>query len=269
MEIRVEEGRVEVDLEIDASARRHFRDLLDSPRHEAIFGEDAEGETIRRSRFFSESGLRIRTSEAGEVVPGTVVLLEERERAPREPPPTNDGLIAPERSSRILFARLEYLLPDAPGSIQILPPPPEGGEGDSPSIGFVTLHLGMPIHDFRYLRGAEELELDWGDAWRSRYANEDLRHHHRSPILDHVYIDEFEVRHEILLRVGALSSWITPAVEDPDVIAPGERAAVARQVGEFLLEHNPLVIDGEPAPPTLERVDYVDIGLHGITVDGG
>ena len=124
----------------------------------------------------------------------------------------------------------------------------------------------MPLHDFRYLEGPELLRLDWRDGWRSRYDSLDLRRDHESPLLDYVYIGDFEVRHEILIRVRDLSPWFTPALASSDEIAPDERAAVAEEVAELLLSRSSLFIDGEEVRLTVDSVEYLEFGFVGVAV---
>ena len=42
--------------------------------------------------------------------------------------------------------------------------------------------------------------------------------------------------------------------------------AVEQRIGEFMLERNPVLIDGEAVEPILDRMNYVTVGVTGIRI---
>lgn len=268
LEVRVETDAVRMRLEIDPSDVEHFADLLDAERYRALSAEDeTETETERRRRFFSSTGILVLAGPEGAPLPGRVVMLEERERAPREAPLVPPSFTPPPRDERVLYVELEYPLASHPTSLSLVPPLLNGESLARVNIGFITLHLGTPLHDFRYLSRTEGLDLRWDDPWYSRFRNSNLRRHHQSPILVYVYVDDFEVRLEILARLRDLEPWLELELRDANQVSADERSDVGRRVGAFLAEHNPMTIDGEPVTLGLDQLDYVNLGLRGMTLN--
>ena len=48
---------------------------------------------------------------------------------------------------------------------------------------------------------AATLNLDWADPWYSRFDNPNLKRHHKSALMSFLYVEPYEVRHEILARI--------------------------------------------------------------------
>jgi hypothetical protein len=77
-----------------------------------------------------------------------------------------------------------------------------------------------------------------------------------------VSIEAFEVRHEVLVKLGDLAPQLGLA---PDgALAPEEQGAVAAAVRDLVAEHGGLTIDGEARAPASERVDFVTVGDTGV-----
>ena len=71
------------------------------------------------------------------------------------------------------------------------------------------------------------------------------------------YIAPYEVRYEILARVKDLSAWIDLGLRDGDVIEADEFEGLKERIGEFFLENEKVLIDGEALRPILDRVTFV------------
>lgn len=111
-------------------------------------------------------------------------------------------------SKYVVFVEIIYQLKHKPGKISITPPLREGYKVTFANIGFVTYHRKIPVNDIRYLGKKETINLDWKDPWYSSFDNRNIRRHHNSSLMSFLYIDPYEVRHEILARVKDLESWI-------------------------------------------------------------
>lgn len=108
------------------------------------------------------------------------------------------------------------------------------------------------------------------DPWYSAFDNADLQRHHRAPIMTFLYIEPYEVRFEILIRLKTLASWMAldmdahVNIKDPMPIDAGTRAQLRERIGQFFLQHDQVQIDGAPSRPILDRVEFVKATPQGI-----
>ena len=79
-----------------------------------------------------------------------------------------------------------------------------------------------------------------------------------------IYIEPFEVRHEILVRVKDMSAWLPLQLKGTEMIEADELEALKQRIGLFLLAHNPLKLDGKTLQPILDRSHYVEVGASSI-----
>jgi hypothetical protein len=169
----------------------------------------------------------------------------------------------PPEDKRVLYVELIYPFTERPRELAIVPP--LDGRGDARNtIGFIAYHKAVPIIDFRYLSQGEKLTLDWEDPWYSKFDNPNLARHHKIGLMSFLYVEPYEVRHEILTRVKDLEGWMDLGLHGDRFIEPDEFEGLKRRIGEFFLTKNPVVIDGRPYRPILDRMDYIRIGLSGI-----
>ena len=75
------------------------------------------------------------------------------------------------------------------------------------TIGFIVYHKSVPVIDFRYLGAPSTLTLD-PDPWYSAFDNPNLKRHHKDALMSYLYVEPYEVRHEILTRVKDLGEWM-------------------------------------------------------------
>jgi len=155
-------------------------------------------------------------------------------------------------------ANLAYPVGGQMATLAILPP-----ADASVSTGLVALHRGVPVSDLLPLQKPLTLALDWADPWRSRFDNPEFVRRHAEP-RSYVYVEPYEVRHELLLRLKDFKPWLDLGLRDPRFIEDGEREPLKRALGAFLLGRNPLLIDGTPATPQLDRVEFVRFNRAGV-----
>jgi hypothetical protein len=118
------------------------------------------------------------------------------------------------------------------------------------------------VNDFRYLSQEETLRLDWSDPWYSTFERKTLKRRYSAPAAAFLYIENFEVRKEIVFRPKDLQQWIDLGIEDQLTIASGDRDSIRAKAAEFLAEHTPVKIDGESASGTLDRVHFIERTLR-------
>ncbi|MEE8504779.1 MAG: hypothetical protein V3S40_01015, partial [Kiloniellales bacterium] len=166
---------------------------------------------------------------------------------------------------RVLYAEIEYPFAEPPKTLTIIPPLDEQGVA-AVNTGFIAYHKGVPVIDFRYLSAPATVNLDWEDPWYSRFDNPSLKRHHKSALMSFLYVEPYQVRHEVLTRIKDLEEWMDLGLRGDDSIEPDEWDGLMARVGAFLLTRNPVAIDGSPAEPALARANFVSVGLRGIQV---
>jgi hypothetical protein len=162
---------------------------------------------------------------------------------------------APE-DKRVLYAELIYPFKTRPKMLTIIPPLDKRGV-PAVSIGFIAFHKEVPIVDYRYLTEAAKLQLDWADPWYSRFENKALKRWQQSGLMTFLYIEPYEVRHETLVRVKDMESWIDLGLRDKEFIEVDEFESLKERIGEFFLKHSKVLIDGKPFRPILDRTSFV------------
>ena len=266
-EITILDDRVEVALEIYVGDLKSFRELIPD---DLLKDQQVERPPLeeRLSRL-SDRGLRFVT-DTGKTLQAELRLAEPRLRKDRFSPFA--GMINPFTSRRIqdapedkrvLYAELVYPFGEtSPGSLTITPPLDDAGL-PLVTIGFILYHKSVPVIDFRYLSGPSTLTLD-SDPWYSRFDNPNLKRHHKSALMSFLYVEPYEVRHEILTRVRDLDAWTDLGLRGDKYIEVDELEPLKQRIGEFMLGRNPVLVDGEALEPILDRTNYVKVALTGI-----
>jgi len=222
-----------------------------------------------RIKHFAEQRFQFVT-ETGEKLPAQLQLVDPRMRKDRRSPFA--GMINPmtrqrvpqaPQDKRVLYAEIIYPYTTKPRELTIVPPLDEEGRAQV-SIGFIAYHKAVPIIDFRYLGAPATLNLDWTDPWYSKFDNPNLKRHHKSALMSFLYVEPYEVRHEILTRVKDLHVWMDLGLRGDEYIEVDELEPLKQRIGEFLLTRNPVLVDGQALKPILDRANYVKVGITGI-----
>jgi hypothetical protein len=254
-EIFIEDDRVLVELDIGFSDLDSFRNLMPDALYEKL-GHPAEPEASRMQRFFEEDLVLIANGDSA--LRGRVLELIPRSKVDRDPitgEPLEDT--TGDDIERVIFARLEYALPERPATLTI-----RGPHSGSVGIGFVAYHLGVAVNDFRYLTPNQTLELNWDDPWYSRFGARSMRRRYFAPMNGFLYIEEFEVRKEIVARPLDLQDWIDLGLEGRETIPVEMQPELKRKVAAFLRERQPVLIDGVSIEPELARINFLDRTLR-------
>ena len=156
----------------------------------------------------------------------------------------------------MLYAELIYPFERKSGTLTIIPPLGKGGLPDAP-IGFVAYHKEVPVVDYRYLSEPARLILDWEDPWYSKFENKALKRWQQSGMMTFLYIEPFEVRHETLVRVKDIEAWMDLGLRGGDYIEVDEFEPLKKRIGDFLLQHSKVLIDGQSLRPILDRTSFV------------
>lgn len=266
-EIYVLDDHVKLVLEVYIGDLKTFEELIPD---EWLKDLDRQRPALaERLRVFSSKKFQFVT-ETGEKLPAQLQLLEPRLRKDRKSPFA--GMINPitrqrvpeaPADKRVLYVELVYPFKEKPKGLTIIPPMDEEGRA-LVTIGFIAYHKAVPIIDFRYLAAAAHVTLEWEDPWYTKFDNPNLKRHHKSAVMSYLYVEPYEVRHEILTRVKDLEQWMDLGLRGDEYIERDELAALKQRIGEFLLHKNEVRIDGEALKPILDRTNYVKVALTGI-----
>ena len=268
-EIYVLDDRVHVKLEVYIGDLDKFDDLVPDEWLRDAGGRASLDERLER---FSRGGLQFVT-DSGEQLIAEVVTIDPRLRVDRQSPFA--GMINPitrarvpdaPADKRVLYVELDYPFDERPRTLRMIPPLDPDSDIAATTIGFIAYHKAVPVIDFRYLGAASRLTLDWEDPWYSKFDNANLRRHHASALMTFLYVEPYEVRHEILTRVKDLEEWMDLGLRGDEFIELDELEPLKQRIGEFMLARNQVLIDGEAFDPILDRMNYVTVGIKGIQI---
>lgn len=268
-EIYVLDDRVHVKLEVYIGNLDKFDDLVPDDWLRDAEGRESVEERMQR---FSKEGLSF-INERGEHLQARLVTAEPRLRVDRQSPFA--GMINPitrrrvpdaPADKRVLYVELDYPFSKKPKALSFVPPLGKDSDVARATIGFITYHKAVPVIDFRYLGARAELTLDWSDPWYSKFENTTLKRHHASALMTFLYVEPYEVRHEVLTRVKDLEKWIDLGLRGEEFIELDELEPLKQRIGDFMLAHNKVLIDGEALEPILDRMNYVTVGVTGIRI---
>jgi len=215
----------------------------------------------KRFQFITDKGKKLNAE---------LKLVEPRMRVGRQSPFA--GMINPftrqrvpeaPQDKRVLYAEIIYPFKGKPKTLTIIPPRDKEGR-PTVSIGFIAYHKAVPIIDFRYLGAPAKVNLNWDDPWYTKFDNPNLKRHHKDALMSFLYVEPYEVRHEILTRVKDLEQWMDLGLRSKQYIEMDELDALRQRVGEFLLSKNIVKVDGVALKPILDRTNYVKVGIKGI-----
>jgi hypothetical protein len=203
-EIYVEKDHVKIKLEIYVEDLFVFEELIP----DNIFPEPIPNRPNLDERLqnFADSGFQVIT-DTGEKLSATLDLVERKMRVERPSPfagsinpYTRQRIPGPPDDKRVLYVELTYPFEGNPESLTFIPPVNEKGYPRA-SIGFLCYHEGVPVVDFRQLTGQNILYLKWDDPWYSFFEKKQLKRTLQSGVRTYLYIEPYEVRQEILVRV--------------------------------------------------------------------
>jgi len=254
----VEQDHVRIELEIGEGDIAVFRNLLPDALYAAMGFGDAPLE--QRLRRFLENDMPVFAD--GERLPAFVRDMKPGTRPLRDPI-TGEVLPTPEdQAVPVIRVTLVFPLQARPDTLTLYAPS-ETGQGN---IGFVLYHEGVAVNDFRYLGSGYTVNLDWDDPWYSAFPQRSLQRQYASPMAGFIYVEPYEVRKEIIVRPHDIQQYVDLGLEGRDVIPADMQDEVKRRVVDFLENHFPLRIDGEPVEMTIDRVNFLRRTLRNSTV---
>jgi hypothetical protein len=121
--------------------------------------------------------------------------------------------------------------------------------------------MGVPVVDFRQLTSDNILNLDWDDPWYSAFTKKQLKRTLQSGVRTYLYIEPYEVRHEILVRVKDMMAWMEFNLQGDEYIEEDEFNMVREQVAQFFMARENVLIDGKRLKPILDRTAFVESSM--------
>ncbi len=160
------------------------------------------------------------------------------------------GEAAGESDELVANLSIRYALAQRPRTITL-------GSPSGVTIGFVLYDDGLPVNDFRYLPAEATVDLDPADPWYSSFRHRNLKRRFDAPMSAFLYMEPYEVRKEIVVRPRDLQAWVDLGLGDSDTIPAASQAEIKRKAADFLAQHAPVTVDGEPAEFVLDRIHFV------------
>jgi len=261
IEIFVEDGQIRVTYEIGLKDWKYFKEIIpeDLLNEEIIKYIKSLGQNYFYTNVFT-------INADGRNLIGKIIKQEVMPRKYRASLYTGEVDKDNDVSKEMLFVEIVYPLTHKPKKVVITPPIKEGLKGTRANIGFVTYHKKIPVNDLRYLSQRATLNLNWKDPWYTKFDNFNLRRHHQSSLMSFLYVDPYEVRHEVLLRVKDLEDWMDLGYQLDDYIEIDEQDELKRKIAKFLATRNKVTIDGKASQPIIDKVHFVKWSLAGIQI---
>jgi len=262
-EIFIDADRVRIQLEVYVEDLMLFEELVPGD----LFPQPIPGRPglEERQKVFADRVLQVIAD--GRNLPVTFDLIEPRLRIERPSPfvgsispYTRRPIPGPPEDKRVLYAELSYPFKGQPLTLKFVPPLDEGGLPEA-SIGFLCNHAGVTVVDFRSMSPAT-LNLDWKDPWYSEFDKKPMQRKIGSGMRTFLYIEPYEVRNEILVRVKDIMTWVDFDLRGEDYIEEDEFNRVREKVGQFFLERENVGIDGQRLKPILDRTSFVESSMQ-------
>ena len=104
-------------------------------------------------------------------------------------------------------------------------------------------------------------EADW-QKWLKERREETLGITSYGTIYSFLYIEDFEVRHEILIPLATLESFFTLERKEDDFLSVAEQEASREKIEQFFAKANPVEIDGIVVKPVISRLDFYGLDFR-------
>ncbi len=200
----------------------------------------------------------------GDRLPGTLVGVQQAEMDP-------EGIALAELMAHQITFEIEYPLDDAP---EFLTFSQHLVDDTSPVPAEMQLRVkqenaGTTHHEVLYPDTPQTIRFSWDnpplppdasedawDQWYQRQEEETLGITSYSSVYSFLYIDDYEVRHEILVPLLTLEESVLIARATDAFLEVDEQDAASRQIAAFFTAGNPLEVDGVRVQPVVERIDF-------------
>ena len=107
---------------------------------------------------------------------------------------------------------------------------------------------------------AEASEEEW-EEWYQKQLQETMGITSYSSVYSFLYIEDFEVRHEILVPLLTLEESVLIARDDDAFLDIAEQDAARQQIEAYFTSGNPVEIDGVAVKPNVDRIDFYGLDI--------
>jgi hypothetical protein len=257
-EYYVEDKHLRLELEIGSNDVAAFRNLLPDALYQRLGYDDTP--LKERLTEFVTNDMPVfvdRKRLVGQVTnigPATRPL---RDQITGEvlPTPEDDAIV-------VIRATIVFPFDERPESLTLVAPRQTG----LANIGFVLYHKGVAVNDYRYLSNGNTVNLDWQDAWYSSFPERSMRRQYYSPMTGFIYVEPYEVRKEIIVRPADIQRYVDLGLAGETVIPAEQHDEIKGKIVEFLNDHFPVKIDGQPVEGTVDRVNFLRRSLRSSVV---
>jgi len=251
MEFHISEKNIKIILEIDKKDKKYFSNLLANKNSN------------------TENNL-LKTGKQQPLI-GNIETIETRKRTPRgnrDALPTTDlmgnPVNIPQISPNVTYVEIVYPLTNKPPQLILSPPLEANQKYPVTSIGFITYHEQIPITNYWYLSRPEILNIDWEDPWYSKFKNPNLTRPHPSSLLSYLYIEPYEVRHEILIRIRDLADFINYDLTNIKTFTPDILEQIKKQAINYFESQPEMTIDGKIVKSIINRINFLETDKKGL-----
>jgi len=103
-------------------------------------------------------------------------------------------------------------------------------------------------------------DTEW-ETWFEKQREATLGITSYSSVYSFIYIEPTEVRHEILIPLATLATILPMQHADPAFVDVAEQEAVRASIRKWLLNENPVLINGSRVLPEFSRIDFYSLSL--------
>ena len=261
VEIFVEEEHIMITFELGEKDYTWFKNII--PNNYFAEGYSESDRIIRLSKFFNND---FQVIADGKKLYGEVKETKLIKRILRSSLYTGKVDSTSALSPNVVFVEVIYKLKRRPKQLTILPPLESGFKTTFANIGLVLYHKKIPVNDLRYLSRKESVHLNWNDPWYSKFENQNIKRHHSNSFMSYLYIDPYEVRHEVLVRIKDLEEWMDFDYKVGEMILVEDQEELKNRIAQYLSQHNLVRVDGDIQQPIIDKIHFVEVKLSGIQI---
>ncbi len=82
-----------------------------------------------------------------------------------------------------------------------------------------------------------------------------------------IYVTPHEIRHEVLVPLLTLESWMSLKRRDPDFLEVSEQQATRKKIEAFFTTRNPVFLNGQPVRAIVDRVNFFGLDIRDFAVN--
>lgn len=255
--------RTELKISIDLFVEDLFLFHNLQPTDDNYLSKKDIAEAAEKHKAFLLERFTIRDAE-GALIPGKVVKVD-------LPVMEEKGIPMTDLMLHSLVYRLEYAMP--PGTEFLTFSQTMG----TTSFGFpaiMMLRLKQEGSDVPYMaemrtNEPHTIRLDWEhpplppeasekewEEWDAKRKEKELGITSYSSVYSFLYVEDYEVRHEILVPLLTLEASVPLVHKDPDFVEVAEQDGAKPAIETYFQKANPIKIDGITVKPTVQRLDF-------------